>query len=203
MSTMLVVPPGVVGYVREGLYGMLEPVCASLAQARAVSAAGQRRGWQREPLAWLDRVGALLDVVGRSAGESSDRVMVDVDEHGWALLEALGCAVRVLDRLADELIVYQPGGARRRQFDGKLRVLRGFTATVEDCVLAGGSTRVDARPWAGLGGRCVGDIELVERALFDVAPAGRWGLMRRQGHEPSARLRRRDDFAACCLHARG
>jgi hypothetical protein len=115
----------------------------------------------------------------------------------------LGYASRVLDRLGDELIVYRPGGAGRGQLDGKLRVLRGFAATVEERIMDGGTTRVSARPWAGLGGRCVGDIELVERVLFDVAPAGRWGLKRRQGHEPLAGLRSRDDFAACCLHARG
>lgn len=161
MGTMLVVPAGVAGHVREGLFGVLAPVCASLAQAQATSTAARRCGWQREPLACLDRVGALLDVLGRSAGEPPGRVMVDVEVHGWALLEALDCEVRVLERLVGEAMAYHSSGPGCRRLGRKLGVLRGFARAVEEQLLVARATPVDMRPWAGRGGSCVGDVEVV------------------------------------------
>ncbi len=203
MSTMLVVPAGVVGHVREGLFGVLAPVCASLAQAQAGSIGGRRCGWQQESLARLERVGALLKVVGRSAGWQQGRVMVNVAEHGWTLLEALDCEVRVLERLVGEAMVYQPDGPGCRRLSGKLRVLREFAGTVEERVLAA-ATPVGARRSAGLGGGCVGDVEVVERVLLDLVPVDGLGSVQRHAWEPFSGSRCRGDFAACCLHrARG
>lgn len=203
MGTMLVVPAGVVGYVREGLFGVLAPVCASLAQAQTTSTAGRRCGWQREPLARLDRVGALLDVLGRSAGEPTGRVMVDVEVHGWALLEALDCEARVLERLMGEALAYHSCGPGCRRLGRKLGVLRGFARTVEEQLLTARATPVDMRRWAERGGSCVGDVEVVERALLGLIPGGGLGSVRRRGWGSFSGSRRRTDFAACCLHGLG
>ena len=201
MNGLLVVPAGMVGHVREGLFGVLGPVCASLGQVRAGSIAGRRCGWQREPLVRLGRVGALLDVIGRSAGEPPRRVMVDVAEHGWTLLEALHCEVQVLEGLLREARAYQSGGWACGRLRGQIRVLRGFARTVEEQVLAAGATPMEGRRWSKPGGPCVGDVEVVERRLLDLVPGGGLGSARARGWQPFSRARRRTDFAACCLHA--
>ncbi len=203
MSTMLVVPAGVEGHIREGLFGVLAPVCGSLAQAQTTSTAGRQWGWQRDPLARLDRVGALLDVIGRSAEKPPGRMMVDIEAHGWALLEALDCEIRVLERLVGEARAHPPGGHGYRRLSGRLGVLHGFARTVEEHLMAARATPVDMRPWAERCGSCVGDVEVVERALSGLIPGGGLGSVRRRSWGSFSGSRRRTDIAACCLHGLG
>ena len=135
MSTMLVVMTYIEGRMREGLLECSRGLSVTRAGAASSTAAASSRGWQHDPLARLDRVGALLDVIGRSAEKPPGRMIVDVEAHGSALLEALDCGVRVLERLVGEARA-PPRSPWIPAARWQARVLHGFTRTVAERLMA-------------------------------------------------------------------
>lgn len=99
MSTILV-PPAMVGYLRESLHCELGKAGEEIAAASERTDRLQRPECYEEPLAHLDRARALLDLIGWK--QEPHEVRVDLREHRRAILEALRLeALVVEDQLRD------------------------------------------------------------------------------------------------------
>jgi hypothetical protein len=127
--------------VREARYG-LHSVLGQAAQE--VSLITDRKGrethpeWYREPLVRFDRARMLLDLLGWGDPARPGDVLLDVREHGWALLKGLKVALIVGDDdLAEASRVDEERKARREpavEGETVLRVfaLREYVTAVEE-----------------------------------------------------------------------
>jgi hypothetical protein len=86
---VLVVPPEMVRYVREGLHSAMGDAAAGM--LRVATLANDKRDplWYREPLDHFDRVRRVLDLVGWYEDGISSEVHLDLREHRHAVIEAL------------------------------------------------------------------------------------------------------------------
>jgi hypothetical protein len=136
-GSMLRVPAGMAKEARYGLHSVLGQA------AQDVSVLSDRKGREdrperyREPLARFDRARALLDVLGWGAPARPTGVVLDVREHGWALLKGLEVALIVGDDDLVEAALVDEERAARGEPPGEgetvLRVfsVREFVAAVE------------------------------------------------------------------------
>jgi len=93
MSTLLVLPAGMVEPLRQGLHLLIAEATEDLAQV--VRARGQYAEFYKQSLSRLCLSGALFDVIGWAPTEPPTEVTVDLREHGWALTRAVENALLV------------------------------------------------------------------------------------------------------------
>jgi hypothetical protein len=168
MSTMFVVPAGMVRFVREGLYEELRLVGEALTDFQARPAEQRRQGWQREPLARLDRIRALLDVVGWTVQEPSREVVIDLRENCWALLEALDHETAVCQGQLENARAEGHSKSRRRRLSRRVRKLREFARKAETQALVEGALRVAAGCSPGGPDGSGGRLAVTEREILDL-----------------------------------
>jgi transcriptional regulator with XRE-family HTH domain len=102
LSTILVVPPAMVVYLRESLHCELGKAGEEIAVASFWTDRLQHPECYEEPLAHLDRARALLDQIGWK--QEPHEVCIDLREHQQAILEALRLeALVVEDQLHDAI----------------------------------------------------------------------------------------------------
>lgn len=102
VSTILVVPPAMVGYLRESLHCELGKAGEEIAAASFRTDRLQHPEFYDEPLAHLDRARALLDQIGWKHGPHE--VSVDLREHRQAILEALRMEALIVEDLLHDAI---------------------------------------------------------------------------------------------------
>lgn len=91
----ITVPAQLVGVLRNGLHSEIGNAAESLAQVAGQADREQHPEWYREPIEYLDRTRALLDLIGWSATSPSDEVRVDLREHRETVLDGLDVAMIV------------------------------------------------------------------------------------------------------------
>ncbi len=89
MSSMLYIPPQIVGYLRDALHSVVKQVAERIVCAADWSREEQCSVWYVEHLERVERVFALLEVLGWSERDHSGAIRIDLNEHRWALLKAL------------------------------------------------------------------------------------------------------------------
>jgi len=100
MSSTLEVPAEMVGHLRSALHSSIQPPAEGIAQVADLPDREEHPEWYLKHFVQLDRVLALLDVVGWSAADQPAEVRIDLCEHRWALLKAIEVMALVA---ADEL----------------------------------------------------------------------------------------------------
>ncbi len=128
MGRSLVVPGGLVGHLRRGLFGELGYAAQELSLIALERGGDASEGLYTEPLRAFDAGRALLDTVGwRGIGEQSD-VEIDLALHPLLVLRALQAEhVALVDQLREIPL-------RRENHDlaaARVRRLEQFVALVE------------------------------------------------------------------------
>jgi DNA-binding XRE family transcriptional regulator len=100
MTSMLVVPAEMVRYLRDGLLSEIVEAASDVQDAGTHTEKLSKPGWYREPLTFLDRHRALLDLIGWEDTDSQTDVQIDLHEHRGAVLEGLWSRLHYSD---DEL----------------------------------------------------------------------------------------------------
>lgn len=122
-DSILKVPAKMAGELRYGLHTVLGQA------AQDISVVTDRRGrechpeWYREPLERLDRARALLDLVGWGYPSRPVEILVDVREHGWALLKGLEVALIVGDDDLKETVLVDEERAAQGKPPGEVETL--------------------------------------------------------------------------------
>lgn len=98
MSTTLTIPAEIVPDVREALFSLMGDATEQIDQALIRPGRELHPEWYEEARHQLERVFALLDLVGWAAKDEPREVEVDPREHGKTLTET---AERYLPFLAD------------------------------------------------------------------------------------------------------
>lgn len=133
---ILKVPANVVAELRDGLHSLLGQAARDVSVATYSKERACRPERYREPLECFDRTRALLDLVGWGAPGRPSNVLLDVREHGWALITALETALVACDAELQEMIPEDRTPAEQRQKDGDtiLRefVLREYLSAVDE-----------------------------------------------------------------------
>ncbi|MGC2372386.1 MAG: hypothetical protein WA484_00785 [Solirubrobacteraceae bacterium] len=89
MNSMLYIPPQIIAYVRDALHSVIGQAAERIANVADWSREEQCPVWYVEHLERLERVFALLEVLGWSEADCSSAIRIDLCEHRWALLKAL------------------------------------------------------------------------------------------------------------------
>lgn len=100
MTSTLVVPAGMVTYLRDGLLSEIVDATSNLHNAGTRTTTMSKPGWYREPLAFFDRHRVLMDLIGWEYTDTQADVQIDLQEHREAVLEALRARLNYTD---DEL----------------------------------------------------------------------------------------------------
>jgi Mn-dependent DtxR family transcriptional regulator len=112
VSTILVVPPAMVGYLRESLHCEVGKAGEEIASASFRMDCRQHPECYEKPLAHLDRARALLDRIGWKQ-EPQHEVRVDLREHRQAILEALRLEALVVEDLLHDALRIDAGRAEQ------------------------------------------------------------------------------------------
>jgi hypothetical protein len=137
MSVLFVVPAGMVGHLRGGLYSEIGGAAQAVLRVVEMPDREERPERYREPLERLDRVRALLDVVGWGETDPPVEVRVDLREHRWALMKALELALLIGSQDLEEADLVDAeragrGEAPRREVTTvRVLMLREFVSEVE------------------------------------------------------------------------
>jgi hypothetical protein len=95
----VVVPTALIDLIRDGLRGQISVAAAELVEAEVLGGRGAPERYLR-PLESIGLLRALLDEIGWDT-PTADR-HIDLDIHGWALIQSLDDRVQVLiDRFAE------------------------------------------------------------------------------------------------------
>ncbi len=123
MNSMLYTPPQIVVYLRDALHSVIKQVAERIASAADWSREEQCPVWYVEHLERVERIFALLEVLGWSDRDRSGAIRIDLNEHRWAFLKAL--EVLALDAQDDldglDLGIESPRAARLRKGHDPLR----------------------------------------------------------------------------------
>jgi transcriptional regulator with XRE-family HTH domain len=147
LSTILVVPAAMVGYLRESLHCEVGKAGEEISGASSRTDRLQHPECYGESFAHFDRVRALLDLIGWK--QEPHEVRVDLREHQQAILEGLRMeALVVEDQLHDSMRVdaeradqgERPHAAQARQ----ATALREFVTDIEAQARTLGSSRQPA-----------------------------------------------------------
>jgi hypothetical protein len=96
----VVVAATLIDLIRDGLRGQISVAAGQLVDAELQLGAREHPERYREPLAAIDSLSGLLEQIGWSTPAAEERI--DLDLHGWALLQGIDDRVQVLiDRLAE------------------------------------------------------------------------------------------------------
>jgi DNA-binding XRE family transcriptional regulator len=100
MTSTLVVPAGMVAYLRDGLLSGIVDAASDVQDAGTLTEKMSKPGWYQEPLAFFDRHRLLMDLIGWEDTDTQVDVQIDLQEHRGAVLEALWSRLNYTD---DEL----------------------------------------------------------------------------------------------------
>jgi hypothetical protein len=126
MNSMLYTPPRIVAYLRDALHSVIKQVAERIVSAADWSREEQCPAWYVEHLERVERIFALLEVLGWSERDRCGAIRIDLNEHRWALLKALEVlALQAQDDLDElDLGIDSPRSARLSK--GRDRLRRAF-----------------------------------------------------------------------------
>jgi hypothetical protein len=83
MRVTIEVPARIVGHIHNGLYTDLDAVGRAFITMAATPVEERAGRWHGEPLTRLDRIAALLDVLGWAPAGSPAAATIDLSRHWW------------------------------------------------------------------------------------------------------------------------
>jgi hypothetical protein len=113
MSSMLEVPTEMVGELRSALHSLIQAPAEGIAEVVDLADHEEHPKWYLKYFVRLDRVLALLDVIGWRGADHLAEVRIDLCEHRWALLRAIEVIALVAADELDELDEVDAERARR------------------------------------------------------------------------------------------
>jgi hypothetical protein len=149
-SKLLVVPPAIVPYLRDGLHSEIGTAVEEISVVTWEADRAEHPEWYGEPIEHLDRVRRLLDLVGWSANSKPGEIQIDVREHSQLVLDALNTELSVVDEQLRESEQIDAGRAargeppQRETTAQRMIALREFVAAVEGRMDMFGSGRSPA-----------------------------------------------------------
>jgi hypothetical protein len=138
LSTIFTIPSDVLPDVREGLFCLMGDATQGLDQALIFRDRELHPEWFADDRRQLERVFAMLDLIGWEAGTGSRAVEVELGEYGQTLKEALGAYLPILEDQEAEANVEDKGRADKgkpplkNEISGRVAALRELTAFVEE-----------------------------------------------------------------------
>jgi hypothetical protein len=126
MHSMLYIPPQIVGYLRDSLHSVIKQLAERIASVADWSREEQCAVWYVEHLERVERVFALLEVLGWSERDRCGAIWIDLNEHRWALLKALEVLALEAQDALDELDLGIESPQAARVHRGRDRLRRAF-----------------------------------------------------------------------------
>ena len=103
MSSMLEVPTEMVVGMRSALHSLIQAPAEGIAEVVDMAGREEHPEWYLKHFVRLDRVLALLDVVGWCEVDQPAQVRIDLCEHRWTVLMAIEVMALVAADELDEL----------------------------------------------------------------------------------------------------
>lgn len=150
VSKLLVVPPAIVPYLRDGLHSEIGTAAEEILAVTWETDRAEHPAWYGEPIEHLDRVRRLLDLIGWSANSKPGEVQIDVREHSQLVLDALNTELLVVDEQLRESAQIDAERAtrgeppQRETIAQRMIALREFVAAIEGRADTSGSDRSPA-----------------------------------------------------------